>query len=147
MKKCSLLAIVSLAIVSISGLSGCAQTYGRYHSPAEISQIKKDRSTRQDVIAVLGNPDRTSVDNTGTTIYLYNYVKVTPAPVAYGNSPVVGNSGDMRQTTIVTFAPNGIVSNVNSNTSSSVLRGKFGSDGVGAGTQAWAPATLEGVPQ
>lgn len=134
-------------VISLLGLSGCVQTYGRYHSSSELAQIRKNLSTKGDVIAVLGNPDSTSVDNSGKTIFTYIYVKVTPAPVAYGNSPVVGNSGDMRQTTIVVFNANGIVTDVKSTTNSRVLRGRFGSDGVGNNTQPWAPAALEGVPQ
>lgn len=145
--KLHLLMLAFAAVISLFWLSGCAQTYGRYHSPFEISQIRKFKSTKQDVVAILGNPDSTSVDNTGKTIFNYVYVKVTPAPVAVRDAPIVGNSGDMRQTTTITFNANGIVTDVKSTTNSRVLRGRFGSDGVGGGTEAWAPAKLVGVPQ
>lgn len=142
----TVVSVLAAALIPIC-VSGCVQTYGRYHSPSEISQIKKFKSTKQDVIAILGNPDSTSVDNTGRAVFNYVYIKRTPALVAYGDSPVVGNSGDTYQTTIVIFNGEGIVTNVQSTTNSHVLRGKFGSDGVGRGTEVWAPAKLEGLPQ
>ena len=128
-------------------LQGCAETYGRYLSPAQLAQVHKGKSTKQDVVAALGNPDSSSVEMSGRTIFNYQYRKFTPAPVAIDDAPVVGNSGNMNQETCVIFNPSGIVTDIKSNTSSSVHRGKFGSDGTGAGTEAWAPAKLQGVPQ
>jgi len=143
----SFLMMAAIAGLVCIALSGCTETYGRYLSTADLAKVKKGKSTKQDVVAILGNPDSSTVDLSGVTTFNYRYTKVTPAPVAIGSSPVVGNSGEVHQMTCVVFSPSGIVSSISSTTNSDVVRGKFGSDGVGRGAQVWAPAKLEGVPQ
>ncbi len=75
-----------LLIIMAAGLIGCTgvlkTTEGTKFSREEIKQIKAGTSTKEDVVALLGKPDKTDTEN-GMVKYIYTY-RVRKVPTYLG---------------------------------------------------------------
>lgn len=115
MKKISLFAAVAIAALSISG---CAvktgnETLGKMEKTELDRGIVKGKSSKEDVKAMLGDPDKTDFDNSGNEKWTYTHTRKDAKAVNY--VPVVNwfvaGTNDTTKSLIVLFADNGIVKN------------------------------------
>jgi hypothetical protein len=100
---------IGLGILALV-LVGCAST-GRKLDTSKVAQIKKDVTTREQVIQLVGAPDQMTANAEGIVTFHYTYVRATAKPIAF--VPVVGlfaGGADVQnQTLMVMFGTNGIV--------------------------------------
>ncbi len=105
-----------LILLLIVGLAGCA-TSGRKIDQAAADQIEKGKTTKEQVIALIGSPESISRSSNGDTTYIYNYTRATAKPINF--VPIVGafaGGADVQhQMYMVTFDPKGIVKSYTSN--------------------------------
>lgn len=110
MKKASL--IVTILIFTIS-LVGCA-TVGRKLDPAAVEKIEKGKTTRQEVIELIGSPDQMTRDGDGNVTFSYMYVRATAKAESF--IPVVGafagGANVQNQMVMVIFGPDSVVKDV-----------------------------------
>src|SRR5208283_6056679 len=106
--------IVTLLAIIIF-LTGCV-TMGRQIDASAVDKIIQGKTTRDEVIALLGPPSTVSKNSNGTMVFVYSYVSATPKPESF--IPLVGvfvsGSNVESQMVSVTFGGNNIVKNVTS---------------------------------
>lgn len=97
-------------------LVGCA-TSGRKIDQAAADKIEKGKTTKEQVVALIGSPESISRSSNGDTTYIYNYIRATAKPINF--VPIVGafaQGADVQhQMYMVTFDPKGIVKSYTSN--------------------------------
>ncbi len=106
----------ALVLVLLAGLLiGCAST-GRKIDQSQVQTITKGETTKEQVVARLGSPDRIMKLGNGDTIFTYGYARVTAKPATF--IPIVGafagGANTQYQSCAVTFGPDGIVKNITS---------------------------------
>lgn len=98
--------------------SGCAvktgnETLGKMEKNQIDQQIVKGKSNKQDVTAMMGDPDKTDFDNNGNEKWTYVHTRRSAKGVNY--VPVVNwfvaGTNDTTKTLIVLFDDNGVVKN------------------------------------
>ena len=141
---CALAAVCFSFLSALVILPGCTTSQGTYISPSEVAAIRTGRKTKAQVVALIGYPIRQTTDSQGRTKFVYAHVKSTPAPLSYGDAPIVGTAGEEVQTTVITFSPQGVVSNVEYETTSDVRHGRFGRGGYHS-DQAISPLETRGI--
>jgi hypothetical protein len=106
-------------LVAILGASGCATTTrataGRMFDDARISEIKKGRTTKQEVLAMFGEPHSKKLDTEGTEqiTYFHSESKDTYDPRMF--IPFIGffflnSKTDSRSKTLDVVLKSGVVS-------------------------------------
>ena len=92
---------------------GCA-TYGRKLDQSKVDQIEKGKTTRQEVLSLIGSPDQMTRDGNGNVTLTYMFVRATAKPASY--IPIVGafagGANVQNQMVMVTVGPDGVVSDV-----------------------------------
>ena len=89
-----------LAVLLCLGLSGCA-TSGKPIAQDKVLQIKEGITTKQEVLALLGNPSSDTLNGDGKEILMYMYVNYKTRASTF--IPVVGlmtGGGDMKQQSV-----------------------------------------------
>ena len=91
---------------------GCASV-GRPIDQAAADKIVKGQTTRAQVGAMLGSPDRITKLGNGDTMYSYSYTRASAKPATF--IPIVGafagGANVQHQMVMVTFGPDDIVKN------------------------------------
>jgi len=109
-----------LPILFAALLCGCA-SYGHKLDPTQIQKIKKGVSTQAEVVALVGSPDQTLSTGDGKTIFEYIYAHSSVNGATY--VPVVGlfagGAATQSQMLLVTFGPDGLVSDMMSSSGAS----------------------------
>lgn len=101
------LATIGLFLILVTG---CASV-GRKLDESKIDQIKKGKTTRQEVLALVGSPDQMTHNGSGETTFTYLYARATATPATY--IPIVGafagGANVQHQMLMVTFGSDGFV--------------------------------------
>jgi outer membrane protein assembly factor BamE (lipoprotein component of BamABCDE complex) len=104
-----------LIVLLVACLLGCV-TSGRKIDQAAADQIEKGKTTKEQVVALIGSPESITRSSNGDTTYTYRYVRATAKPINF--IPVVGafaGGANMQQQMYrVTFNPKGIVKDYSS---------------------------------
>ena len=101
-------------------LTACASS-GRKIDQSKVDQIKKGSSTKEQVLALIGTPEKITKDGDGNTTFSYHYVYAS----AKGESfiPIVGmfagGVNTKEQSVTVKFGPDGEVPQVESSVGAS----------------------------
>jgi len=124
--------IISAALSALL-FTGCAvktgnEMLGKMDKEQINSQITKGKSTKADVKAMLGDPDKTDFDNNSLEKWTYIHVRKDVKAVNY--IPVanwfVGGTNDTTKTLVVLFDDNGLVKNyINSDAKGETKGGLF----------------------
>lgn len=61
-----------VVVLLVAGLVGCA-TSGRKIDQGAADQIEKGKTTKEQVVALIGSPESISRSSNGDTTYIYNY--------------------------------------------------------------------------
>jgi len=128
-KKIGIAVIFSAAVV----FSGCAvktgnETFGAVEKSEIDSKLIKGKSTKQDVKAMLGDPDKTDFDNNSLEKWTYTHKRadqkfVNFVPVA---NWFVRGTNDTIKTLVVIFDDSGVVKNyINSDAKGETKGGLF----------------------
>lgn len=132
-------ALISLTIIIIF-LPSCA-TVGRKIDQSAVDRIKKGETTKEQVVASLGSPDRVTVLGNGDTIFSYGYARATAKPATF--IPIVGafaGGADVQhQNCTVTFGPDNLVKNF-----TSIQGGTEVGRGLNSASRATIPEIEEG---
>lgn len=125
--------ILSVAAMIGLGMAGCAvktgnETLGKIEKSQLEQGIVKGKSTKADVKAMLGDPDKTDFDN--NSLEKWSYVHVRKDAKAVNYVPVVNwfvaGTNDTTKTLIVLFDNDGIVKNyINSDAKGETKGGLF----------------------
>lgn len=124
---------VSVMMVSVLMMSGCAvktgnETLGKLDKAQLEQGIIKGKSTKDDVKAMLGDPDKTDFDNNSLEKWTYIHVRKDLKAVNY--IPVANwfahGTNDTTKTLVVLFDDNGVVKNyINSDAHGETKGGLF----------------------
>ena len=116
----------------------CA-TYGRQIDQSAASRIERGKTTKNEVIALLGSPDQVTNFN-GQTTFTYSYARVAVKGATYIPyiGPFVGGTRSQNQMFVVTFDQNDVVTNVMSS---------YGASETGLGAAAGPKPTLTDVEE
>jgi outer membrane protein assembly factor BamE (lipoprotein component of BamABCDE complex) len=97
-------------VLFIVCLAGCVSS-GRKVDQSAADKIEKGKTTKAEVISLIGSPDRITRTGRGDTIFMYNYVRATAKPATFIPifGPLVGGANVQHQMYMVTFGPDGIV--------------------------------------
>ena len=97
-------------ILVLGLLFGCVSS-GHKIDQAAADKIEKGKTTRDQVVSLLGSPDRVTRRGNGKTIFMYNYVRATAKPATFIPvfGPLVGGANVQHQMYMVTFDSNGVV--------------------------------------
>lgn len=110
MKRFMLL-VMALAVCA----AGCSTvTYGRKFDTARVTEIKKGQTTKQELVAMLGQPTGTERDQSGTERLTYSYGELKSKADPRMFIPIVGlffmgGSGEQEQTTLIATLKSNVV--------------------------------------
>jgi outer membrane protein assembly factor BamE (lipoprotein component of BamABCDE complex) len=92
---------------------GCFSS-GRKIDQSAADKIEKGKTTRDQVVNLLGSPDRITRRGNGDTIFMYNYMRATAKPATFIPifGPLVGGANVQHQMYMVTFDSNGVVKDI-----------------------------------
>ena len=126
-----------LAFICLLCLVGCA-TVGRRINQEAVNSIEKGKTTREEVIRLLGSPDQITKDMNGNITMTYMYVRTTTRPETF--IPIVGifaGGADVQnQMVMITIGPDGKVKDVFSS---------YGATESGYGISSGSKADLEEI--
>jgi outer membrane protein assembly factor BamE (lipoprotein component of BamABCDE complex) len=96
-------------------LAACASV-GRKIDPAAAAQIERGKTTKAQVVQLLGSPDHVTTRASGDTIFIYQYARASAKPATFIPifGPLVGGANVQHQMFMVSFGPDGIVRNYTS---------------------------------
>ena len=98
-------------------LCGCVSV-GHQLDQAKVDQIKKGVTTREQVLALVGQPDQITKDGDGIVTFQYMYVHSSATAATY--IPIagafVGGANTKTQTLSLTFGTNDVVSSLMNST-------------------------------
>lgn len=99
-----------ILVLVIGLLSGCAST-GRKIDQSAADKIEKGKTTKQEVIGLIGSPDRIMRRGNGETTFTYSYARATAKPATFIPifGPLVGGANVQSQMFMVTFNSDGVV--------------------------------------
>lgn len=130
MKKMVLIGLAAAAAMMVTGCAVKAgnENLGKMEKNQIDNGIVKGKTTKADVKAMLGDPDRTDFDNNGNEKWTYVHVRKDAKVVNY--IPVanwfIGGTNDTTKTLVVLFADNGVVKNyINSDAKGETKAGLF----------------------
>jgi outer membrane protein assembly factor BamE (lipoprotein component of BamABCDE complex) len=94
----------------VSCLAACVSS-GRKIDQSAADKIEKGKTTREQVINLIGSPDRITRTGNGDIIYVYNYMRIAAKPASFIPyvGLFVGGSNLQHQMYMVTFGPDGLV--------------------------------------
>lgn len=97
-------------VLLIACLAGCVSS-GRKIDQSAADKIEKGKTTREQVVNLIGSPDRITRTGNGDTIYMYNYMRATAKPATFIPifGPLVGGANVQHQMYMVTFGSDGVV--------------------------------------
>lgn len=97
-------------ILLVAWLAGCVSS-GRKIDQSAADKIEKGKTTREQVINLIGSPDRITRTSSGNTIFMYNYMRATAKPATFIPifGPLVGGANVQHQMYMVTFGADGVV--------------------------------------
>lgn len=103
------LSISILGLITFGSVQ-CVSTGRRVDSEAA-SKIRVGRTTKQQVLNLLGSPDGSSTNGRGETTWTYNYTGAQMKPESYIPyvGGLVGGANMQQQATTVVFGPGGVV--------------------------------------
>lgn len=98
------------SILLLACLAGCVSV-GHKIDQSAAEKIEKGKTTREQVISLLGSPDNITRTGRGDTIFMYNYTRATPKPATFIPivGALVGGADVQHQMYLVTFDSNGVV--------------------------------------
>jgi outer membrane protein assembly factor BamE (lipoprotein component of BamABCDE complex) len=101
--------VLSLILLA-AFLAGCVSS-GRKIDQSAADKIEKGKTTKQEVINLIGSPDRITRTGRGDTIFMYNYMRATAKPATFIPifGPLVGGANVQHQMYMVTFGSDGVV--------------------------------------
>lgn len=101
---------LSLLIAIALSSTNCASMGRRIDSEAA-SKIRVGRTTKQQVLNLLGSPDGSSINGRGETTWTYSYhgAQMKPESFIPYVGPLVGGSKMQQQSTRVVFSSGGVV--------------------------------------
>lgn len=115
-----LLALLVLPVFFFS-VSGCMSIQGGQQSIADeskVSQIRKGKSTKVDIMNLFGEPGGKSFEENGDEVWVYMYTKTSVDPKTY--IPIVGafagGASSKTNNLSIVFAKNGVVKSYSTNT-------------------------------
>jgi outer membrane protein assembly factor BamE (lipoprotein component of BamABCDE complex) len=122
-----------MILLLLSGLlSGCVSV-GRKIDQSAADKIEKGKTTREEVIRLIGSPDQITTRGGGYTVFMYNYMRATAKPETF--IPIVGafvgGANVQNQMVMVVFGADGVVKDV-----FSTRGGTEASKGLATGSQA-----------
>lgn len=125
-------ALVGTILVTFSG----CMTVGRKLDVDAVDSIKKNRTTRQEVVQAIGSPDQVTRDGDGNVTYMYMYARTQVKPETYIPyiGPMIGGTRSQNQTVIISFGPDDIVNQI-----TSTMGGMETSQGLSSGKKARMP--------
>jgi outer membrane protein assembly factor BamE (lipoprotein component of BamABCDE complex) len=101
---------ISSIIILVILLTGC-MTMGRKIDQAAADKIEKGKTTREQVVSLVGAPDQITRLGNGDMTFTYSYMRATPKAATF--IPIIGifagGSDVQHQMFIVTFGPDNIV--------------------------------------
>jgi outer membrane protein assembly factor BamE (lipoprotein component of BamABCDE complex) len=99
---------------------GCASV-GRQVDQGAVDKIEKGKTTRAEVISLIGSPDRIMNIGTGDTIFSYHYARAAAKPQSFIPivGPFIGGTNVQSQYISIMFGPDDVVKNITSSHSSS----------------------------
>lgn len=124
--------VFSALAISALLISGCAVKTGNEKlanmEKSQIdNQIVKGKSTKSDVVALMGDPDKTDFDNNGNEKWTYIHMRKASKGINY--VPVVSwfiaGTNDTTKTLTVLFSDNGIVKNYTASTAEGETKAGF----------------------
>ncbi|MHB8069263.1 MAG: outer membrane protein assembly factor BamE domain-containing protein [Desulfobaccales bacterium] len=124
-----------MAAVLLLGMASCVSV-GRKIDQDAAAKIEKGKTTREEVIRLIGSPDRVTITGQGDTMFMYSYARATAKPATFIPifGPLVGGANVQHQMYMVTFGPDGVVKNfINS------YGGTEASQGLTTGSKASMP--------
>lgn len=86
---------------------------GRKIDQSAADKIEKGKTTRDQVVNLIGSPDRVTRLGNGDTIFTYHYTRATAKPATFIPifGPLVGGANVQHQMYMVTFNSDGVVKN------------------------------------
>jgi outer membrane protein assembly factor BamE (lipoprotein component of BamABCDE complex) len=101
---------VAISLVIVGLLSGCVSV-GRQIDQTSASKIEKGKTTKEQVVMLIGSPDQIMSRGNGEEIYYYKYTRATAKPATFIPifGPLVGGANVQHQMFMVTFDSNGVV--------------------------------------
>jgi outer membrane protein assembly factor BamE (lipoprotein component of BamABCDE complex) len=123
-----------------AGLAACVSV-GRPIDQSAADKIEKGKTTREQVISLMGSPDQITSRGDGSTVFSYHYMRATAKPATF--IPIVGafagGANVQNQMFIVTLGSDGVVKDFFS------TRGGTEADkGFSTGSKAEIPEVEEG---
>ncbi len=102
-------------ILLVALLAACI-SMGRKIDQSAADRIEKGKTTRGEVINLIGSPDRITRSASGDTIFMYSYIRATPKPATFIPivGALVGGSNVQHQMFMVTFGADGVVKDFSS---------------------------------
>jgi len=96
-------------------LQSCA-TVGRKIDQTAADKIQKGVTTKEQVVTLMGAPDRLTRKSNGEMVFIYTYARATAKPASFIPvfGPLVGGANVQHQMFMVLFDANGIVKNFSS---------------------------------
>jgi len=110
MGQARLCGMVVLVLFLLVGLASCVSV-GRKIDQSAAEKIEKGKTTRGEVINLMGSPDQITSRANGDTVFLYHYMRATAKPQTFIPifGPFVGGANIQNQMFIVTFGADGVV--------------------------------------
>lgn len=107
--------ILAIIMATILLANGCMST-GRKIDQSAADRIEKGKTTKAEVISLIGSPELITRKGNGDTIFVYNYTRATAKPATFIPyiGPFVGGANVQQQSTSVTFGPDGVVKDFSS---------------------------------
>ena len=91
-------------------VAGCASV-GRKIDQSAADKIEKGKTTKEQVINLIGSPDQITRRGNGDTIFMYTYARATAKPASFIPifGPLVGGAKVQHQMFMVIFGSDGVV--------------------------------------
>lgn len=107
LKRLSALLLMALMFLAIPA---CVSV-GRKIDQSAADKIEKGKTTREQVVSLIGSPEMITRNSNGDTVFIYNYTRSTAKPATFIPyiGPFVGGANTQHQSTSVTFGPDGVV--------------------------------------
>lgn len=134
-----MLTVVLIIPVMLFSLAGCA-TVGHKLDPDAVAKIKQGETSKAQVIELIGSPDQVTMMPDGSTMWMYQYIRVAAKPQNF--IPVVGllagGADSQSQFYMLTIGPDGIVRSIT---------GSYGASESKTGLAIESPATIPDVTE
>ena len=101
---------IVIFILVVGLMSGCVSV-GRKIDQSAADKIEKGHTTKEQVVSLLGSPDRITRRSNGDAMFFYSYARATAKPATFIPifGPLVGGANVQHQMLMISFGPDGIV--------------------------------------